>query len=147
MVRTLSAMTIACAAAMGQVLVRHGMQQVGALESWAPVTLASFLWRAMTNVSVVGGTVLNAVFYVLFLAVLSWAEVTVALPLTALEYLFAAVLSVMILKEAVPGLRWAGIALVIGGVILIGLSQTRRGQAGEPAESIEGSAPSGISQG
>src|SRR5712691_6363768 len=147
MLRTLSAMTIACAAAAaGQILVRHGMQQVGPLESWEPMALTRFLGRAMTNVSVVAGTVLNAVFYVLFLAVLSWSEVTVALPLTALEYLFAAILSVMILKEAVPGLRWAGIVLVIGGVILIGLSDTRPGPAGEPAGSIERSAPDGISQ-
>jgi len=86
MVRTLSAMTMACAAAaVGQILLRHGLQQVGPLESWGPMALASFLWRAMSNASVVGGTVLNAVFYVLFLVVLSWSEVTVALPLTALE--------------------------------------------------------------
>ncbi len=148
MVRTLSAMTMACAAAaVGQILLRHGLQQVGPLESWGPMALASFLWRAMSNASVVGGTVLNAVFYVLFLVVLSWSEVTVALPLTALEYLFAAVLSVVILKEAVPGLRWAGIILVIGGVVLIGLSEGGRGRAGEPAGSLEGSAPNGISQG
>jgi len=147
MVRTLSAMTIACAAAaVGQILLRHGLQQVGPLESWEPMALASFLWRAMTNVSVVGGTILNAVFYLLFVVVLSWSEVTVALPLTALEYLFAAILSVMILKEAVPGLRWAGIILVIGGVVLIGLSERGPGQAGEPAGSLERSARGGITQ-
>lgn len=147
MVRTLSAMTMACAAAaVGQILLRHGLQQVGPLESWEPLALASFLGRGMTNLSVVGGTILNAVFYVLFLVVLSWSEVTVALPLTALEYLFAAVLSVVILKEAVPGLRWAGIILVIGGVVLIGLSEGP-GQAGEPAGSLERSARNGISQG
>jgi drug/metabolite transporter (DMT)-like permease len=148
MVRTLSAMIIACAAAaVGQILVRHGMQQVGPLESWEPMVLARFLGRSMTNASVVGGTLLNAVFYVLFLAALSWSEVTVALPLTALEYLFAAILSVMILKEAVPGLRWAGIILVIGGVILIGLSDTGSGRAAEPAGSMERTAPNGLSQG
>jgi drug/metabolite transporter (DMT)-like permease len=143
MLRTLSTMSVACAAAaVGQILLRHGMQQVGPLESWEPLALASFLGRGMTNGSVVLGTVLNAVFYLLFLAVLSWSEVTVALPLTALEYLFAAVLSVMILKEVVPGLRWAGIVLVVGGVILIGLSETGRGPAGEPAASAERRAPS-----
>jgi len=43
----------------------------------------------------------------------------------------------MILKEAVPGLRWAGIALVIGGVILIGLSETRRPGRGTAREHRE----------
>ena len=145
MIRTLSTMTVACAAAaVGQILLRHGMQQVGPLETWEPLALVSFLGRAVTNVSVVLGTALNAVFYLLFLAVLSWSEVTVALPLTALEYLFAAALSVMILREAVPGLRWAGIALVIGGVILIGLGEARSGPPGERMEDIERRASDGI---
>src|SRR5260370_38837778 len=133
MVRTLSAMTMACAAAaVGQILLRHGLQQVGPLESWGPMALASFLWRAMSNASVVGGTVLNAVFYVLFLVVLSWSEVTVALPLTALEYLFAPVLIPVILQDAVPGRRWAGIIRVIVGAVLNGPAGVGHGRGGGP---------------
>ncbi len=129
MLRVLVAMTVACtAAAFGQILVRQGMQQVGSLETWAPGALVAYFWRALTNPFVVGGTVLNAVFYFLFIAVLSWAEVTVALPLTALEYAVAAVLGVLILKEVVPPVRWAGIVLVIAGVALIGFDRT----AGQP---------------
>jgi drug/metabolite transporter (DMT)-like permease len=88
------------------------MQQVGSLERWAPLELVTYFARAATNPYVIGGTLMNTIFYLLFLAVLSWSEVTVALPLTAL-----------ILKEAVPGLRWLGITLVIGGVVLIGLAE------------------------
>jgi drug/metabolite transporter (DMT)-like permease len=125
MSRTLTAMTLACSsAAVGQILVRYGMQQVGSLERWAPPELVAYFIRAATNPYVMGGTLMNAIFYLLFLAVLSWSEVTVALPLTALEYVFAAVLGVVILKEAVPALRWLGIALVIGGVVLIGLAES-----------------------
>ncbi len=125
MLRVLVAMIVACtAAAFGQILVRHGMQQVGSLETWAPRELVVYFWRALTNPSVIGGTVLNALFYFLFIAVLSWADVTVALPLTALEYAIAAVLGVLILREVVPPLRWAGIVLVIAGVALIGLDRT-----------------------
>jgi drug/metabolite transporter (DMT)-like permease len=124
MFRVLVAMIAACAsAAVGQILVRRGMQQMGSLESWAPLELVAYFAHALVNPYVIAGTVANTLFYFLFLAVLSWAEVTVALPLTALEYAFAAVLSVVILREVVPPLRWAGIALVIGGVILIGLEQ------------------------
>jgi len=63
-----------------------------------------------------------AVFYVLFLASLSWADVTVVLPMTALEFGMAAFLAVMILHEAVSTLRWTGIVLVIFGVLLITLA-------------------------
>jgi drug/metabolite transporter (DMT)-like permease len=127
MFRVVTAMVIAsAAAALGQILLRYGMQQVGALESWAPLEVAAWFWRALTNGYVVAGTVMNAVFYFIFVAVLSWSELTVALPLTALEYLFAAVLSVALLKEAVPALRWGGIALIVAGVVLISLESGPR---------------------
>ncbi len=120
MLRILAAMSAAClAAAVGQILVRRGMIVVGPLDSYAPLHLLAYFGRALANPYVIGGTALNAAFYFLFLAALSWTNVTVALPLTALEYAAAAVLSVLLLNEAVPPLRWAGIGLVILGVAMI----------------------------
>lgn len=123
MLKVLIAMTIAAAAAaVGQIFVRQGMQQVGSLEAYAPMALMGYFGQALSNPYVVIGTALNAVFYFLFLASLSWADVTVVLPMTALEFGMAAILAVMILHEAVPSLRWAGIVLVILGVMLITLT-------------------------
>jgi drug/metabolite transporter (DMT)-like permease len=120
MLRVVIAMTIASAsAAFGQILVRRGMLQVGSLENYAPWSLAVYFWHALCNPYVIGGTVLNAVFYFLFLAALSWTGVTVALPMTAIEYGFAAILAMAYLKESVSLVRWAGIVLVVIGVILI----------------------------
>ena len=122
MVRVLIAMTVAAgSAAFGQILVRRGMQQVGALESYVPQDLILYFWQVACNSYVVGGTVLNTVFYVLFLVALSWTDVTVALPMTAIEFGFASVLAVTILGEVVPPIRWAGIVLVVLGVVLISL--------------------------
>jgi drug/metabolite transporter (DMT)-like permease len=95
------------------------MLQIGSLENYAPGPLVAYFWHALCNPYVIGGTILNAVFYFLFLAALSWTDVTVALPMTAIEYGFAAFLAIIILKESVPPIRWAGIGLVIIGVILI----------------------------
>ncbi len=120
MLRVLITMTIAAAAAaVGQIFVRQGMQQVGSLEAYGPALLVGYFGQALGNPYVVIGTILNAVFYFLFLASLSWADVTVVLPMTALEFGMAALLAVGILHEAVPTLRWAGIVLVILGVLLI----------------------------
>jgi drug/metabolite transporter (DMT)-like permease len=120
MLRVMVAMTIAAgSAALGQILVRRGMLQVGSLENYAPLPLVAYFWNALCNPYVILGTVLNAVFYFLFLAALSWTDVTVALPMTAIEYAFAAVLAILLLKESVPPVRWIGIALVISGVVLI----------------------------
>jgi bacterial/archaeal transporter family protein len=120
MLRVVVAMIIATiSAAYGQILVRRGMLQVGSLENYAPWPVITYFWHALCNPYVIGGTVLNAVFYFLFLAALSWTGVTVVLPMTAIEYGFAALLAVTLLKESVPPARWIGIALVIVGVILI----------------------------
>ncbi len=120
MLRVLIIVTVAAAAAaLGQILLRRGMQEIGSLENYAPAALAVYFWRVLNNPYVVAGTILNAVFYFLFLAALSWTELTVALPLTAIEYGFASILAVLILGEALPPLRWIGIILVILGVIAI----------------------------
>ncbi len=123
MLRVMIAMLVASAAtAGGQVLIRRGMQQVGSLEAYTPLALASYFGDALMNPYVIGGTMLNAVFYFLLIVSLSWADVTVAVPFTAMEYGFAAVFAITLLQEAVPPIRWAGIVLVIMGVVLISVS-------------------------
>lgn len=120
MLRTVIAVVVATlAGAVGQILLRRGMQIVGAMESYMPLDMLAYFWKALCQPHVIAGTALSAIFYFCILAALSWSEVTVAVPLTALEYGFTAVLAVTILKEAVPPMRWAGIAFVIVGVILI----------------------------
>ncbi len=123
MLRVALAMIVGSAAtAMGQILIRRGMQQIGSLEVHTPAALVAYFSQVVVNPNVIGGTLLNGVFYFLLLAVLSWAEVTVAVPFTALEYGFAAILAITILQESVPFIRWVGIVLVIVGVLLISLS-------------------------
>ena len=120
MFRVVIAMIVASAAtAGGQILIRRGMQDIGSLENYAPLALISYFGGALMNPYVIGGTILNGIFYFLLIASLSWADVTVALPFTALEYGFAALLAITILQEVVSPLRWTGIVLVIAGVILI----------------------------
>jgi drug/metabolite transporter (DMT)-like permease len=123
MLRVIVAMIIASAAtAAGQILIRKGMQDIGSLETYAPLAVISYFGHALLNPYVILGTVLNGIFYFLLIASLSWAEVTIAVPFTALEYVFAAVLAITILQEVVPPIRWAGIVLVVLGVLLVTVS-------------------------
>ena len=138
MFRVLFTMVLAAAlTASGQIMIRKGMQQVGSLEVYAPYALASYFGQALTNPYVVGGTALHAVVYLLVLAALSWADVTVAVPFTAIEYCFAAMLAVLLLKEGVPPLRWAGIFLVIMGVILISMGKPQTQYYKVPVDNTE----------
>ncbi len=117
--------------AAGQILMRRGMQIVGPLEEYAPLEMLAYFWRALCQPYVIAGTVMSAIFYFALLAALSWTGVTVAFPLTALEYAFAGLLAVSFLKEVVPPIRWAGIALVTVGVILISVSSNESGRDGK----------------
>jgi drug/metabolite transporter (DMT)-like permease len=120
MLRVIIAMTVAAgSAALGQILLRRGMLQVGSLETYSIGPMVVYFWHALCNPYVIFGTILNGAFYFLFMAALSWTDVTVALPMTAIEYVFAAVLAIGLLKETVSPERWIGISLVIVGVILI----------------------------
>lgn len=123
MLRVIIAMIVASAAtAGGQVLIKKGMQTIGSLETYQPMALLSYFGQALSNPYVILGTILNGVFYFLLIASLSWADVTVAVPFTAIEYVFAAILAVTILQEVVSPVRWAGIVLVIVGVVLVSVS-------------------------
>ena len=65
-----------------------------------------------------------SLFFFLWLAVLSWEDLTVALPMQALNYVLVAILAKYILNEQISLLRWAGIFMVCVGVIMITKSST-----------------------
>jgi drug/metabolite transporter (DMT)-like permease len=53
---------------------------------------------------------------------LSWADVSFAIPATALSYVVGALGARFLLHERVTGARWAGVALVCLGVALLSFS-------------------------
>ena len=62
---------------------------------------------------------LSVANYFLWLAVLSWSDVSWALPLNALEYILVALAAAAFLGERVGPVRWAGIVLIAAGVLLL----------------------------
>ncbi len=53
------------------------------------------------------------------MTLLSWADLTYVLPVTALGYVLTAVVARLFLHEQVSLARWAGIALIIAGVSMV----------------------------
>lgn len=51
--------------------------------------------------------------------VLSKVDLSVAMPLTSISYLFVALTSVVFLHEHISGLRWLGIGLILIGVMIV----------------------------
>jgi len=125
MLKTIIIMLIAITAGtVGDILLAKGMKQLGDLSTMNLRGIIDVAYRAMTEWKIVVGTAMLAMFFFLWLAVLSWEDLSVALPMQALNYVLVAILAKYILHEEISPLRWGGIALVCIGVILITKSST-----------------------
>ena len=112
------------AGTIGDILLTKGMKELGDLSTMSRRGIMSVAFQALTSPKLVLGTSMLAVFFFLWLAVLSWEDLSVALPMQALNYVLVAFLSQYFLNEVVTPLRWAGTVLVCIGVILITKSST-----------------------
>ncbi len=112
------------AGTIGDILLTKGMKELGDLSAMNLRGIMSVAFQALTSPKLVLGTAMLAVFFFLWLAVLSWEDLSVALPMQALNYVLVAFLSQYFLNEVVTPLRWAGTILVCIGVILITKSST-----------------------
>jgi drug/metabolite transporter (DMT)-like permease len=54
------------------------------------------------------------------MTLLSWADLSYVLPVTAIGYVLVAVLGKLLLNEDISVRRWAGILLIMGGVAMVG---------------------------
>lgn len=99
-------------AAVGDTLLSHGMNQVGAVD----VHHLGLLLVALKNLWVVGGILMLIGFFASYLSALSWADLTFVLPATSFSYVVVAVLSHVWLHEQISIARWAGILLIVSGV-------------------------------
>lgn len=125
MLKTIVVMLVAITAGtIGDILLTKGMREIGDLSAMNLRGILNAVLQALTNPKLMFGTTMLAVFFLLWLAVLSWEDLSIALPMQALNYVLVAILAKYMLHEQVSPLRWAGIVLVCIGVILITSSST-----------------------
>ena len=120
MFKTAIVMLIAViAGTIGDILLARGMKELGDISAMNLRGILNVALQALTSPKLMFGTAMLAVFFFLWLAVLSWEDLSVALPMQALNYILVAFLSQYFLHEVVTPLRWAGTVLVAIGVIMI----------------------------
>ena len=120
MIKTTLALCLAMASAgLGNLFLRRGMKGVGPLENYRIGPLLRFFGRAITNFNVVFGILISCCYFFLWLVVLSWTDVSWALPMNAIEFVFVALLATLFLKEKVNLSRWIGIGLITLGVFFM----------------------------
>jgi drug/metabolite transporter (DMT)-like permease len=110
--RYLILLFVVLTASFGDVLLSHGMTQVG------PVSVhhLGLLLVALKNPWVIAGIVLLIGFFASYLSALSWADLTFVLPATAFSYVIVALLSRFWLQEHISLYRWLGILMIVCGV-------------------------------
>jgi drug/metabolite transporter (DMT)-like permease len=122
-------MVVGCNAG-GNYFLSLGMRTVGETVSFSPWAYL----RAMANAWVMLGIVLLIAWLVSQLSLLSWADLTFVLPITASSYVLAAILGAVWLGEHVSLSRWAGILLIFGGVLLVSRTRPRTAPTPEREE-------------
>lgn len=106
----------------GHVMLSKGMKAVGDLTEAPAGRLGGMVGRAVSSPWLLLGVAFQATFFFLYLTLLSRANVSLVLPLTAIDYIVVALLAQAVLGEAVTPARWAGIGLIAAGVLLVSRS-------------------------
>jgi len=105
---------------LGNVLLGKGMRGVGEIRHLAVSTLLVYFLKTLTSIWIWLGIGSLLLFFASYLLVLSWADYSYVMPVTATGYVLAPLLAHLLLGEVVPGARWIGAAFIFLGVALVG---------------------------
>ncbi len=101
----------------GNSALTHGMKQLGDPGN-SPLAMIGVLFHPWVAV----GVALLILWTLTHMALLSWADLSYVLPVTAIGYVLTALSGKFVLHEVVPLSHWMGILLITGGVTLVGLT-------------------------
>jgi len=102
----------------GQLSLKYGMSKIGNF-SLSLSTLPPVFLKAATNLHVLFGLLCYGLGFMVWLIVLSKAEVSYAYPLISLGYVLTAILAWVLFGEALSEIRLVGILTICLGVFLI----------------------------
>jgi drug/metabolite transporter (DMT)-like permease len=116
----------ALSGAVGETFFSYGMRRFGAMDWTSPRRWLDLLFVVARNPYVLTGVFFAAGFFFLYLTALSWVDLSFAMPLTALSFLFATLFARFALKEDVSWYRWAGTLIIVAGISLVALDRKPR---------------------
>jgi drug/metabolite transporter (DMT)-like permease len=113
----------------GNVLLSKGMKQVGQIADFSPAGLIPVFLKVFVNSSIWLGIVSLLLFFVSYMLILSWADLSYVQPASALGYAVVPLLGYLFLGEMIPLTRWIGVLFICAGVALVGA--TAQGTTGD----------------
>lgn len=97
------------------------MKRQGEVKDFGAAGIGRLLKLLLTKAPLIGSIVFLAISFYAFLALLAVADLSFAVPATALSLVAETVLARLVLKENVTPARWGGTGLVTLGVVLLAL--------------------------
>jgi drug/metabolite transporter (DMT)-like permease len=123
-------------AAIGETFLSYGMRSMGEVSWTSPSRWLELVLSVVKNFHVTIGVVFLALFFFLYLATLSWADLSYALPITSMSFIFGAILAKVFLNEQVSWRRWAGTVVILAGICLVATDQKERTASGDKGQNI-----------
>ncbi len=106
---------------IGDIALSKAMRPLGEIRlDWS--VMRPWLAEAVRSRMFWLGIACNVVFFLLWASTLSWADLSVAMPLTAMSYVLGTIAARLVLAEAVSPLRWFGTLLIFAGVVCVSWS-------------------------
>lgn len=116
----------ALSGAIGETFFSYGMRRFGEMDWSNPSRWLDLLLVVATNSYILIGVVFAAGFFFLYLAALSWVDLSFAMPMTAMSFIFATIFARFALGEQVSWNRWLGTLIVVAGIALVALDKAQR---------------------
>ena len=107
---------------MADVLLSRGMQANGEVKVRRLRDIPGIIKLVLTAPLILLGILSMTVYFGSYMASLALVDVSVANPLTALNYLVATVYAIAVMRERVSLPRGAGILCIVLGAIFVGMS-------------------------
>ena len=121
--KTIAVMSLAVLiSTVGDILMAQGLKELGELKVTGIVSLFKIAGRVLKSLRVIAGVLCMIGFFALWLSALSWADLSLVMPMTAMTYVLNAILSKIFLHEYVSAKRWWGTVLIVAGVVMVTLS-------------------------
>ncbi len=109
----------------GNLLLSKGMKQIGDIHDYAAAALVAVFLKTFTSGVIWLGILSLLVFFISYLLVLSWADLSYVQPASAIGYAVVAMLGYFILGEIISPTRWIAVLLIAAGVALVGGTEPR----------------------
>ena len=106
-------------------LLSKGMKVIASMPSFSGDFSPLMLAYALQSPFIWGGIFLLIVYFACFLSAVSWTDLSLVLPVTALGYILDVLTGHYFLGEPVPPARWSGAVLIVFGVLLVSISAAR----------------------